>query len=77
VRWQCACALQARSQAERQAVNTVTQGSAADMIKRAMVRLHQLLAQPRFQGAARLVLQVRLQLLPPVFQVLAAHVAHA
>lgn len=49
---------QARAQAERQAVNTVTQGSAADMIKQAMVRLHRILAQPHFQGAGRLVLQV-------------------
>lgn len=32
-----------RSEAERQAVNTVVQGSAADIIKLAMVRLHRLL----------------------------------
>ncbi|KAL6747107.1 hypothetical protein V8C86DRAFT_3034055 [Haematococcus lacustris] len=46
-----------RSHAERQAVNTTTQGSAADLIKRAMVQLHKQLALPHLLGAARLVLQ--------------------
>lgn len=49
---------QARAAAERRAVNTVMQGSAADVIKRAMAALHSQLAAPAWAGAARLVLQV-------------------
>jgi DNA polymerase I len=51
----------ARAQAERIAVNTPIQGSAADLIKLAMVRLHRTLAQR--QLAARIVLQVHDELL--------------
>jgi DNA polymerase I len=51
----------ARSQAERIAINTPIQGSAADLIKLAMVRLHATLAEHKF--AARMVLQVHDELL--------------
>ncbi len=51
----------ARAQAERIAVNTPIQGSAADLIKLAMVRLHTTLAQQRLP--ARIVLQVHDELL--------------
>jgi len=51
----------ARAQAERIAVNTPIQGSAADLIKLAMVRLHATLAQRRLP--ARIVLQVHDELL--------------
>jgi DNA polymerase-1 len=51
----------ARAQAERIAVNTPIQGSAADLIKLAMVRLHRTLAQR--QLLARIVLQVHDELL--------------
>jgi DNA polymerase-1 len=51
-----------RSAAERMAVNSVIQGSAADIIKRAMIRVDERLAQP---GApdARMILQVHDELL--------------
>jgi DNA polymerase I len=51
----------ARAQAERIAINTPIQGSAADLIKLAMVRLHKILAHRRLQ--ARIVLQVHDELL--------------
>jgi DNA polymerase-1 len=51
----------ARAQAERIAVNTPIQGSAADLIKLAMVRLHATLADRRL--GARIVLQVHDELL--------------
>jgi DNA polymerase-1 len=51
----------ARAQAERIAVNTPIQGSAADLIKLAMVRLHTTLAEQR--APARIVLQVHDELL--------------
>ena len=51
----------ARAQAERIAVNTPIQGSAADLIKLAMVRLHAKLAER--QVPARIVLQVHDELL--------------
>jgi DNA polymerase I len=51
----------ARAQAERIAVNTPIQGSAADLIKLAMVRLHAALAQGSL--SARIVLQVHDELL--------------
>ncbi len=54
----------ARAQAERIAVNTPIQGSAADLIKLAMVRLHASLAERR--PAARIVLQVHDELLVEV-----------
>jgi len=51
----------ARAQAERIAVNTPIQGSAADLIKLAMVRLHATLTHRRLP--ARIVLQVHDELL--------------
>ena len=50
-----------RSLGERLAVNTVIQGSAADIIKLAMVRIHRRLAEER--RGARLVLQIHDELL--------------
>jgi len=50
-----------RAQGDRMAINTVVQGSAADLIKVAMVRLHAQLA--RAHPAARLLLQVHDELL--------------
>lgn len=47
-------------QAERQAVNSVCQGSAADIVKGAMLQLEQQLQQRGWAGSARLLLQVRL-----------------
>jgi DNA polymerase-1 len=52
---------QMRMEAERQAMNTPVQGSAADLIKRAMVELHAALVQRR--SGARLVLQIHDELL--------------
>lgn len=46
----------ARAQAERLAVNTVIQGSAADLIKMAMIRLHQRIEQEKWP--LRMLLQV-------------------
>jgi len=46
----------ARSFAERTAVNTPLQGSAADLIKLAMIRIQALLAEQRL--ASRMILQV-------------------
>jgi len=51
----------ARAQAERIAVNTPIQGTAADLIKLAMVRLHATIADRRL--GARIVLQVHDELL--------------
>ncbi|MBV8356708.1 MAG: hypothetical protein JO189_02055, partial [Deltaproteobacteria bacterium] len=51
----------ARAQAERIAINTPVQGTAADLIKLAMVRLHAVLAHR--QLPARIVLQVHDELL--------------
>ena len=45
-----------RSEAERMAVNTPIQGTAADLIKKAMIRIHNRLAQARFQS--KMILQV-------------------
>jgi DNA polymerase-1 len=51
----------ARAQAERIAINTPIQGSAADLIKLAMVRLYRALADR--DGSARIILQVHDELL--------------
>ncbi|MFO7959296.1 MAG: DNA polymerase I [Candidatus Brocadiia bacterium] len=53
-----------RSAAERIAVNTVIQGSAADLIKRAMIRIHQEL--PSVSERSRMLLQIHDEL---VFEV--------
>ncbi len=53
-----------RSAAERIAVNTVIQGSAADLIKRAMIRIHRSL--PGVDDRARMLLQIHDEL---VFEV--------
>jgi len=50
-----------KATALREAVNTVVQGTAADLMRRAMVRLHESLTAGRF--AARLLLQVHDELL--------------
>jgi DNA polymerase-1 len=52
---------QTRKLGERLAVNTVIQGSAADIIKLAMVRCHEALARERL--ATRLILQIHDELL--------------
>ncbi len=52
---------QIRSQGERLAVNTVIQGTAADIIKLAMIRCHRALAEGGFK--TRLILQIHDELL--------------
>lgn len=49
-------------QAERQATNTVCQGSAADLVKSVMLHLHGALeSDPLLVGKATMVLQVRME----------------
>ena len=48
-----------RSQAERQAVNSVCQGSAADLVKLAMIQLHQKVQQQLPGDSCKLLLQAR------------------
>lgn len=48
----------ARGQAERQAINTVCQGSAADVVKRAMIALPARLQELGLDGHCRMVMQV-------------------
>ncbi len=55
---------QERAQGERMAINTVVQGSAADLIKRAMIDLHR--ALPERFPASRMILQIHDEL---VFEV--------
>lgn len=64
-----------RSQAERQAVNSVCQGSAADIVKGAMLQLEQQLQQRGWAGSARLLLQVHDELLFEVSEVQLPQVA--
>lgn len=49
----------ARGQAERQAINTVCQGSAADIVKRAMIALQARIAAAGLEGQCRMIMQVR------------------
>ena len=53
--------VQMRMEAERQAMNTPLQGSAADLIKRAMIDLHRALAARKMRS--RLILQIHDELL--------------
>lgn len=53
-----------RNLAERTAINTVIQGSAADLIKRAMIAIHRRLREERL--SARMLLQIHDEL---VFEV--------
>lgn len=47
-----------RSQAERQAVNSACQGSAADLVKLAMIQLHKKVLQELPADSCKLLLQV-------------------
>jgi len=56
----------ARSNAERMAINTPIQGSAADMIKLAMIRIHKLLDKRPFR--TRMIMQVHDELVFDVYK---------
>lgn len=58
------CVAASSAQAERQAVNTICQGSAADLVKLAMIQLHKQLQQQLPAEACRLLLQVMYLLTP-------------
>ncbi|GIL88385.1 hypothetical protein Vretifemale_16356, partial [Volvox reticuliferus] len=64
-----------RAQSERQAVNSVCQGSAADLVKAAMITLTRRLAAAGWAGRARLVLMVHDELVLEVETVFLAAVA--
>lgn len=55
--------MQVRKAAERMAINTPLQGTAADMIKAAMIEIHQLIEQKYQQGEVKMLLQVHDELL--------------
>jgi len=55
-----------RAESERMAINTPIQGTAADLIKKAMIRIHERLGQERLQS--RLLLQVHDELLFEVLE---------
>ena len=54
----CSLDADARSQAERQAVNSACQGSAADLVKLAMIQLHKKVLQELPADSCKLLLQV-------------------
>ncbi|HUU97141.1 MAG TPA: DNA polymerase I [Phycisphaerae bacterium] len=64
-----------RAQAERLAVNTVIQGSAADLIKTAMIQLHRRIRQERL--ALRMLLQVHDELVCEAPRKQAPHLSEA
>jgi len=55
--------MQVRKAAERMAINTPLQGTAADMIKVAMIQVHELIKQQYAQGEVKMLLQVHDELL--------------
>jgi len=55
--------MQVRKAAERMAINTPLQGTAADMIKVAMIEIHELIKKQYPQGEVKLLLQVHDELL--------------
>jgi DNA polymerase-1 len=63
-----------RTQPEREALNTVVQGSAADLIKRAMLRIYRALQAAKLQ--ARMLLQIHDELLFEVRQEELSYLAH-
>ena len=65
-----------RNFSERAAINAPIQGTAADLLKRAMVRIPPALAQAGLSNAARLLLTVHDELLFEVEQAAAEHTAH-
>mmetsp|Transcript_26656 Transcript_26656/g.68670 ORF Transcript_26656/g.68670 Transcript_26656/m.68670 type:complete len:1313 (+) Transcript_26656:1912-5850(+) len=58
----------ARNAAERSALSTLTQGSGADLIKHAMVRLQAILEGPKWAGAAKLILMIHDELIYEVHE---------
>lgn len=65
-----------RAQAERMAINAPIQGTQADIIKIAMVRIHELFEQ-RFSGRAAIVLQIHDELIFEVMDDSVSAVAHS
>ncbi|NTW22244.1 DNA polymerase I [Candidatus Falkowbacteria bacterium] len=55
--------MQVRKAAERMAINTPLQGTAADMIKAAMIEIHELIRRKYQQGEVKMLLQVHDELL--------------
>ncbi|XP_073390265.1 helicase and polymerase-containing protein TEBICHI isoform X3 [Physcomitrium patens] len=63
-----------QAKAERQAVNSICQGSAADLIKLAMIKVHDAISSSH-QGSCRLLLQIHDELLLEVDKRVLKHVA--